>query len=91
MGFVPPDRSADSRSVSTKVIETVASRNDVDPIDLEPPLYETIDLDALDALVTPSGTESTRSGCHIWFTYCGYTVTVDRDGAVTVNESESAE
>lgn len=62
-----------------QVIRTVAETTDTDPLEL-PPLYETIDPDALDALV-----ENMTTGT-ISFTYAGRDLTVNSDGIVTIEE-----
>ena len=61
------------------VIQTVAETTDTDPLEL-PPLYETIDPDALDALIADmqAGTIS--------FTYTDCEITVHSDGTVTIDE-----
>lgn len=61
------------------VIQTVAETTDTDPLEL-PPLYETIDPDALDALI-----EDMQAGS-ISFTYTGREITVHSDGTVTIDE-----
>ncbi|MFD1512764.1 HalOD1 output domain-containing protein [Halomarina rubra] len=66
---------------SVAVIEQVATEEDVDPMQLEPPLNDVIDPDALDALCAGESMNG-----FIVFSYCGYTVTVDATGGVTVEE-----
>ena len=66
---------------SVVVIERVARNEDTDPMKLEPPLNDVIDPDALDALCA----DESMNG-FVVFSYCGYTVTVDAGGGVTVEE-----
>ena len=66
---------------SVVVIELVATNEDTDPMKLEPPLNDVIDPDALDALCAGESMNG-----FVVFSYCGYTVTVDADGKVTVEE-----
>lgn len=66
------------------IFERVADREGVDPLDLDP-LAETIDPDAIDALVGRSARED--SGLQITFAYHGYDVTVTAAGAVDVADS----
>jgi hypothetical protein len=83
MPLVEPavERAAEpAESVATRVVSAVASREGVDPTAIEPPLYDAIDPDALDALVASNG----ESGLHVSFTYCGYPITVDAGGGVSV-------
>lgn len=65
---------------STAVVEAVAAREGAEPAEVPEPLYESIDPDALDALVA-----SAESG-EVSFTYLGHRVTVDADGRVTLRE-----
>lgn len=72
-------------TASERVIEAVADRRGIDPLELEPALYDAIDPDKLDALVR--GTERRgRSAVVISFEYQGYSVTVGTDGSVTLGE-----
>lgn len=71
-GHLPP---------SVAVIEAVAAKEDTDPMALEPPLNDIVDPDALDRLCAGESMNG-----FIVFSYCGYTVTVDADGGVTVEE-----
>lgn len=67
---------------SRAVVEAVAEAADRDPTALEP-LYDAIDPDALDALVS-SRRGSSRSDLRISFTYASFEVTVGPAGAVEV-------
>jgi hypothetical protein len=62
------------------VVRTVATRKGVGVADLDP-LFEVVEPDALDALFN-------SSDGYVTFPYCGYEVTVDASGAVTVTENE---
>lgn len=66
---------------SAAVVAAVAAASDRDPVDL-PPLYERVDADALDALVTPGGRPD--EGVTVRFHYDDFGVTVASDGRVTV-------
>jgi len=67
-----------SASPSAAVVEAVAAAEGWEPAEVPEPLYESIDPDALEALVA-----SVDDG-RISFDYMGYEVTVDADGAVTL-------
>ena len=67
------------KTASEKVIQTVAETTNTDPLEL-PPLYETIDPDALDALIADMQAGS------ISFTYTDCEITVRSDGTVTIVE-----
>ncbi|RQG92250.1 HalOD1 output domain-containing protein [Natrarchaeobius chitinivorans] len=67
--------------VSLAIVDAVAERRDVDPVDL-PPLYEWIEPDALNGLFDPA----TRGGCNcrLEFTYAGCTVVVERSPTLSI-------
>jgi len=71
--------SPENESVSERVVQAVATTSNADPLEL-PPLYDAVDPDALDALVT--GIADGK----VTFTYAGYEVTLTSDGAVTTEE-----
>lgn len=67
------------QSLSTAVIEKLASAENVDPETLSPPLFEAIDPDALDRLFR-------NTSGSVRFVYLGYEVIVEADGAVELVE-----
>lgn len=69
---------------SHEVITQVASSEGVSPTDLEPPLHDVVDPEALDRLVESSGRDSSDDVLTVEFTYRGHTVQVDSTGAVDV-------
>lgn len=75
---------SDSVTPSTAVLETTATIDEVDPIDLDP-LYDSIDPDILDALFDSS---SARTVTCVTFIYAGNEVTVHGDGTVKVRNVE---
>jgi len=71
------------------VVEEVAAREDVDPVELDVPLYEAVDPDALDGAVRSASDRG--SDLRIEFVYHGYDVVVESTGVVHVaEESDSA-
>lgn len=66
-------------TATVQVIQTVAETTSTDPLEL-PPLYDTIDPDALDSLV-----EDMTTGT-ISFNYTGLDITVHSDGTVIIND-----
>lgn len=62
--------------MAMEIVEEVAERERVDPEDLTPPLHDSIDAEALDALFTDSVSGARRDGIHLSFTYCGYRIEV---------------
>ncbi|WP_323191885.1 HalOD1 output domain-containing protein [Halostella sp. PRR32] len=67
--------------VGVEIAKRIASIEDVDPTDLEPPLYDAIDLDALDAFLRSSHPDETT----VEFRYEQYSITVDSAGDVCVD------
>ena len=76
---------------SRTVIEAIAEAEGVRPEELRPPAYESlhdvVDPDALDTLFGPRSDGAPRSGGEVSFTFCGYDVTVETDGSVTLAEA----
>lgn len=70
--------SGDSCTVS--IVSAVARREGVDPTEL-PVLYDVIDPSQLEALI-----ESADDPISVEFDYCGYTVVVDGDGTVRIDD-----
>ncbi|MFC6720738.1 HalOD1 output domain-containing protein [Halobacteriaceae archaeon SHR40] len=75
--------TANDGSVTNEVVEKVAEAEDVDPLELTPPLYEVIDPDALDQIFASTPTAGGIEG-QMTFFYNGYEVTVSGDGYVSV-------
>ena len=80
-----PSAMVPQQSASEAVIESVASRVGVDPLELDTPLYDAIDPDELNALLDGTG-RANRSPVEVTFEYYGYTVTVDGERTVTLAE-----
>lgn len=66
-------------ATSTRVVRCVAAALDRDPLDL-PPLYDSIDPDALDTLVP----HSPEGGCRLSFRFAGVEVLVSELGDIQV-------
>lgn len=71
------------------VVQEVAEREGVDAMELDRPLYEAIDPDALDRLVRSLGGGPSASRFSVSFAYHGYGVTVWSDGVVGLDRLES--
>lgn len=69
-------------SISQRVIDRVSSERGVDPLDL-PPIYDTIDPDALDKLFQ-NGTDGTGTTGRVVFSLAGCEVVVHGTGEVVV-------
>lgn len=70
---------------STAVVEAVATVAGCDPMALDP-LTKRVDPDALDRFVRAADEDSS-----ICFRYASYRVTVEADGAIAVQRSQSSE
>lgn len=76
--------------VCDTVLSAVAEAEGVEPAQLDEPLSEVVDPDALRALFAPKHDGTPREG-RVTFTYCGYDVTVEAPDEVRVSDpSESA-
>lgn len=64
-------------SPSKRVIRAVAQEEGIDIAEIEPPLYDAIDPDALDSLFRDTTGELT-------FTYMDYTIQVTSSGTVSI-------
>ena len=71
------DTTGSDRSVSTAILEAVAEKAAVDPTAL-PPLYERVDVDALEELFQPTVEGGNRTGT-VEFQYYGHDITVEYD------------
>lgn len=72
-----------ARPLPVAIVERVAERGNVDPLDL-PPLHDAIDPDALSALFATPG----KGPDTVTFTYHGYRVTVEGPEQVLVDPLE---
>lgn len=85
------DRSIPTdESVSLAIIEAVAEREAVEPVELKPPEYETLfdvcDPEALDALFRCRPSETAPPAISVTLAFCGYEITTTGPDDVTVSE-----
>ncbi|WP_049923117.1 HalOD1 output domain-containing protein [Halopiger djelfimassiliensis] len=77
---------------SQAVVETVAAAEGVPPAELRPPEYEplhaVVDPQALDRLFADRSNGQPRPGGDVCFQFCGYDVTVDEAGSVTLEDGD---
>lgn len=77
------DRDRDE-SLSERIVAALAAVENVEPHEFDPPLYDSLDPEALDRLY---GAAAERSGgLRLAFTVAGYEVVVTDDGHVLVRE-----
>lgn len=78
-------------SVSLAIIEAVAARENVDPVDLKPPTYEALfdvcDPEALDALFHERPGTNAPATITVTLVFCGYEITVSGPDDISVTES----
>lgn len=75
-------------SVVIEIVEQISDQQGVDPIDLDPLLYDVIEVDALEALTTETPYRQPEPDLRVEFTYHGHTVTVDRTGRVVIGDTD---
>ena len=84
-----PTQSTEIERFSTAVVEAVAEKAGVDPVDLDPPLYRAIDPDALDELLSSLGTGTTNGS--VSFSYLDFEITVHGDGTVHLEDGDDSD
>lgn len=89
MNHPPVATQRDTESLSATVIENVAGHKGTEALLLDPPLYDVLDPDALDALFRD--VDGTRRTGEVSFEYCGCHVTVASDGRVLVEDADDDE
>lgn len=72
---------AEESRISQKVVEAIAEAEETEPIELTPPLYEVIDLETLENLLTNNQTLA-----KVVFNYNSCEVTVFSDGYISVKK-----
>lgn len=70
--------------MTERIVEAVARHAEMDTLDLDVPLYDVIDPDALDALFAHDS-----ANVSVEFSYLGYLVSVDENSDVTVRNTDS--
>lgn len=76
-------------SPSEKVVRTVADAEGEDPGELDPPLFDVVDPDALDSIFESVDGVDRGTGT-IRFQYLGYRVTVLADSSVSIQGQTSS-
>lgn len=83
------ERSEPRGLASQRIVEALADYRGVDPVELSVPLYEVVDLEAVDALFDP---ESGRDGgVSVRFEYCGAVVDIDVEGRISISPGTDSE
>lgn len=80
-----------TQTIAERLVSEVSDRRDTDPIELHPPLYEVVDLEALNTLFSHrNGTFRDTDG-HVEFTYEELRIRVASDGTIDIDDVEDAE
>ncbi len=74
----------DDEPLELTIARQIANRDDTDPTALEPPLYEVVDVEALETLLGARELGTAGFEGRISFDYREYTVTVEHTGEVSV-------
>lgn len=74
-----------SEGPSVAVVTAVAEELGLEPDELDAPLNDFVDVDALDSLFAPTYDGVARASGHVTFAMLGCEVTVDGRGEVTVD------
>lgn len=80
----PPSVGAAPESIALAVVEAIAEREAVDPIDLDRPLYDVVDPDALENLFRVDHAGRPVGRGHVTFAYGDYLVRVSSDREISV-------
>lgn len=78
-----------SPSLATTIVERIADRESVDPLDLDQRLYDVVDVEALEDVVYSANGDRPRSDVTVSFTFNGYVVTVESGGDVSIADHET--
>ena len=77
-------------AVSIAVVDAVADLEDTTVADIDPPLYEVVDPDALDRLFMPTE-DNDRNDGRVSFEYLEYTITITSDGFIRIGDGAGAD
>lgn len=80
-----------AESLSVAVVEAIAERAAVAPMELDRPLYDAIDPDALEHLFPQDGDGRPRSEGYVTFSYADFRVRVSSDREVRVFGQDGAD
>lgn len=69
-----------------RIVQAIADAEGVEPVDLDPPLFDVLDGDLLNALVSSNETNADDPSLEMTFEYLGYTVYVAAGGTVSVSK-----
>jgi len=91
-GVVRRDFDPDGdRDLTTEILGAVAEAEGVSPTELRSPLYRSIDVESLEAVLFghPGETEGGQRGGTVEFDYTGHHVTVTAEGKIEVSGADA--
>ena len=68
-----------TKPISLRVVESLAAAREIEPLDMDPPLFDVIDPEALDRLFRSD------AECRVTFEYEGHEVVVRNDGRISID------
>lgn len=69
-----------------RIVQAITDAEGVEPVDLDPPLFDVLDGDLLNALVSSNETNADEPSLELSFEYLGYRVYVAAGGTISVAE-----
>lgn len=81
--------SINGDSITTRVVKRIAIMEGVDPLELQPPLYSIIDIDAVEDLFASVADDRSDGTISVEFEYQGYQVTIESDDEVYVRVKQT--
>ncbi|GAB7018289.1 HalOD1 output domain-containing protein [Halostagnicola bangensis] len=89
----PLETRSNSQPLSVQLVRKIAEKEGIDPTELDAPLYDVINPEALNELFEPRRNGESRCGT-VEFTYQGYQIVVEQDdsgGGPTITLEESGD
>jgi putative methionine-R-sulfoxide reductase with GAF domain len=76
-------------SILHTIVDKIADREGVEPTELDPPLNDVVNVEALEELITDTETQHEGPGPLVEFVYVGYTVKIGADRNVSISEAST--
>lgn len=80
----------DEGSMSYKIVTEIATREGVNPAELNPRLYEAVDCETLNQLCCPDSIERGRVPTHIGFRYHGYHISITDGQEISIDDQSNS-
>lgn len=76
-------------SITTEVVKKIANMVEADPLELEPPLYAVIDIDAVERLFATAENAPGAGTLSLTFEYQGYQVVIEHEDEAVVSVTQT--